>query len=299
VLKIPDSLWQSYVYGSLLAGSALRGCIVMVIAPSKASAPSSAAPTLARAHGLFSALVYVKNGLADAIAAESGYLLIGLYNPQVGVGDLRGRLVQSWETNASTVLGEIDPPTENTQAVFDSLDIILEEAGYEAPTYLAAGDTTEQAKLHLKANLFLSRAAWDALDDRAEWGPVTREYIRYLAAQTGPPEDRPDVRETPEGLAVAAKALVAAVVRDADPELRRQAIAYLTVGSANMDYRSMVMDGEVMITATGWSTIGGLMDFFILEGLTVWIDDQESLDALLPPPSGLARSIANLMKLAL
>ena len=25
-----------------------------------------------------------------------------------------------------------------------------------------------------------------ALDERPEWGPVFREYIRYLAAQTGP-----------------------------------------------------------------------------------------------------------------
>jgi phosphatidylserine/phosphatidylglycerophosphate/cardiolipin synthase-like enzyme len=226
-------------------------------------------------------------------------LLVGLYNPQVGVGDLRGRLLQAWETNASSVLGEIDPPTEHTQAVFDSLDIILEEAGYEAPTYLAAGDTMEQAKLHLKANLFLSRVAWDALVDRAEWGPVLREYIHYLAAQTGPPEDRIDVRETPEGLVEAGKALIAGVYRDADPELRGQGMAYLTVGSANMDYRSMVMDGEVMITVTGWSTIAGIMDFFILEGLTEWIDDQETLDQLLPPPSGFMRSIANLIKLAL
>src|SRR5262245_1993433 len=49
LIKIPDSLWQSWLYASLLAGSALRGCKVLIIAPSLASAPSAAPPTMARA----------------------------------------------------------------------------------------------------------------------------------------------------------------------------------------------------------------------------------------------------------
>ncbi len=76
-------------------------------------------------------------------------------------------------------------------------------------------------------------------------------------------------------------------------------MAFLTVGSANMDYRSMVMDGEVMVTVTGWEALSGLIDFLILPGLTEWIETQERLDELLPPPSGFNRKVANLIKVML
>jgi hypothetical protein len=58
ILRVPDSLWQTYLYASMLAGSALRGCHVLVVAPALETAPSSAPPTMARAHGVLSALVY-------------------------------------------------------------------------------------------------------------------------------------------------------------------------------------------------------------------------------------------------
>ena len=70
VLNVPDSLWQSYVYASLLAGSALRGCRVMVVAPTQDSAPSAAAPTLARAHGLMGRLIVFSNAMQAPIAAQ-------------------------------------------------------------------------------------------------------------------------------------------------------------------------------------------------------------------------------------
>ncbi len=42
-----------------------------------------------------------------------------------------------------------------------------------------------------------------------------------------------------------------------------------------------------------------VIDFLVLPGLTEWIDTQERLNELLPPPSGFNRSIANLIKLML
>ncbi len=76
-------------------------------------------------------------------------------------------------------------------------------------------------------------------------------------------------------------------------------MAYMTVGSTNMNYRSMIMDGEVQILVTQWQTLMGLMDFTIIEGLTEWIETQERLDELLPPPSGMTKWMANLLRLAL
>ena len=60
----------------------------------------------------------------------------------------------------------------------------------------------------------------------------------------------------------------------------------------------MVMDGETMLTLTGLSSLAGVIDFTMLEGLTAWIDAQAELDALLPPPGGLTRKMADLRKLA-
>ncbi len=299
LLKIPDSLWQSYVYASLLAGSALRGCKVLVYAPSLASAPSSAGPTMARAHGLFSALVYLRSQLAAQFAAAGGVLGVGLYAPRSGVGDLRGRVTQAREVREKAPwLGELYPGNPATQAVLHSLETILDEAGYEKE-YLVESDSTQSPKLHLKANFFISGEAWERLYALPEWGPLIREYLLYLARQAGPADERLDVREVPATLTAAAKNLIGAMVASTSEQERERWIAYLTVGSANMDYRSMVMDGEVMVTVSGWNSITGLIDFLLLIGLSEWIDDQEQLDGLLPPPGGTTRKIANLMKLAL
>ena len=302
LLKIPDSLWQSYIYASLLTGSALRGCKVLIFAPAQASAPSAAAPTMARAHGLLSALVYLDNQLEDEFQAEGGLLKIGLYAPRVGVGDLRGRIAQARDTRA-TFLDDLYPGNPATEAVLDSLDYILEQAGYEAEYLIAAdtiaADTTERPKLHLKANYFISGPAWDALYGRPEWGPVVHEYLVYLARQSGRAGERLDAREPPAGLEAATMELVNGLLADHPIETQQGWISYLTVGSANMDYRSMVMDGEVMVTVTGWNSLAGVLDFQLLVGLCEWIDSQEALDELLPPPSGATRKMANLIKLML
>ena len=83
------------------------------------------------------------------------------------------------------------------------------------------------------------------------------------------------------------------------PAERKELIYYFTVGSTNMDYRSMVMDGEVQILVAGWQALFGYLDFILLPGLCEWIETTEELDALLPPPSGMTRGMAGLMKLTL
>jgi hypothetical protein len=97
----------------------------------------------------------------------------------------------------------------------------------------------------------------------------------------------------------ALKAAVLAALPSLSEEERRQSIAYLTVGSTNMDYRSMVMDGEVQVTVTGWTVLSGVLDFVQLLGLSEWPETQAELDRLLPPVGGMSRKMANLGKLAM
>ncbi|MCL7956412.1 MAG: hypothetical protein M8860_00495 [marine benthic group bacterium] len=297
LLKVPDSLWQNYVYASMLVGSALRGCEVLIMAPALRSAPSAASVTMARAHGLFGALIVMKNGLNQEIETEGGMLKTGLYAPKVGVGDLAGRIRQSREMDEPW-LRELYPENPAIREAVDRMLPELEEVDVSAD-YLVASGVDESPKLHLKANYFITGEVWEILMRMPEWGPLISEYLRYLALQTGPPESRPAGREVPESLVRAVQDLARSLESELTPQQMQRAASFFTVGSTNMDYRSMVMDGEVQITMRGWNSIAGLVDFAFLVGLCEWVDTLEELDALLPPPGGLTRSMANFMKLAL
>jgi phosphatidylserine/phosphatidylglycerophosphate/cardiolipin synthase-like enzyme len=297
LLKIPDSLWQNYVYASMLTGSALRGCQVLIMLPSLNSAPSAASVTMARAHGLFSGVIVLKNGLEEQIESEGGRLKVGLYAPKVGVGDLAGRIRQARDLT-DPWLAEIYVPNPAMRSAVDSAMADLESASLSVD-YLIASDADESPKLHMKANYFITGQVWYTLMSLPEWGPLIYEYLNYLALQTGPAEARAIGREIPEELLAAVGSLADALQADLTDQEAEAGMAYFTVGSTNMDYRSMVMDGEVQITLGGWNSLAGLIDFLFLVGLCDWVDTQEELDALLPPPGGMTRSLANFMKLAL
>ncbi len=295
-LNIGDSLWQSYVYASMLLGSALRGCRVLIIAPSLRSAPSAAGPTMARAHGVLSALLLWRRELDAPISAHGGLLRVGLYTPRVGVGNLAGRIRQAWAARRPW-MDSLMPSNPAVLPVIDSIARALETGPGE--TYLVEADSLEAPKLHLKVNLLLSSPAFAALIQRPEWANVVREYLAYLSRQTGPIKGRPPAEQSPRQLIEALQAALLAAQPYIPSEMWQQTIAYLLVGSTNMDYRSMVLDGEVQVTVTGWTTLLGVLDYVLLVGLSEWPETQAELDRLLPPPSGATRSIANLIRLLL
>ena len=302
VLEVPDSLWQDYLYASLLAGSAQRGCKVLIIAPTKDSAPSGAAPTLARAHGLLGRLIVFSSSMAEQLARQDGLLKVGLYAPQQGVGDLAGRLTQSARALPSWGR-KVYPANPHTSAVVHDAAALLDSVGFHVQ-YLAGDKEQEkiQPKIHLKANFIASGTAWQKLLVRPELAQVLREHIKYLANQAMVAnKDRltADAKDYPQQLKITWRRLIKNLVEDLTPAERRKMIYYFTVGSVNMDYRSMVMDGEVMLLVGGWQSLYGFMDFLLLPGLCEWLETTEQLDVLLPPPGGLTRAMAGLMKLTL
>jgi hypothetical protein len=297
LLNNGDSLWQSYLYASMLVGSALRGCTVFVIAPALRSAPSSGAPAMARAHGVLSALLVWRRELDAPIAARNGLLRVGLYAPQVGVGDLAGRIRQSWYLR----MPWMDSVMQSNPAVrpmADSVARALEAAGTRG-VYLVEADSLDSPKLHMKVNVFIRTGVIRAMVQTPEWVDFVRAYLAYLARQAGPVEGRPPAEQAPARMVAALRAAVLAGLPSLTPEEVRQSIAYLTVGSTNMDYRSMVMDGEVQVTVTGWTVLSGLLDFVQLLGLSEWPETQAELDRLLPPVGGMKKKMANLGKLAM
>ncbi len=300
ILKVPDSLWQSYIYASLLAGSAQRGCKVLVIAPTEDSAPSGAAPTLARAHGLLGRLIEFSTQMEEPLRSQGGLLKVGLYAPQQGVADIAGRTHQA-QNNSPAWIREVYPENAAVQSELENTAAYLDSLGY-AIEYLSQHEEELKPKIHLKANFFASGKAWEKLLIRPELAMVLRGHTQYLANQavTADKESHhPDVRHFPDQMSSAWLALIEGLIADLTPEEREELIYYLCVGSTNLDYRSMVMDGEVMVVVGGWQSLYGFMDFLLLPGLCDWVETTEELDALLPPPSALVRALAGLMKLTL
>ena len=297
---VPDSLWQSYLYASLLAGSAQRGCKVLVIAPTLDSAPSGAAPTLARAHGLMGRLIVYSNEMNASLTAAGGVLKVGLYAPRQGVGDIAGRLAQDSQNRPSWA-HEVYPANPRFYAELQNATALLDSIGY-IEEYLAGEAENTQPKIHLKANFFASGTAWQKMMVRPEMAVVVRNHIRYLASQAtaqAASGQVSEVRAFPQELVTSWIALIEGLVADLSPQEREEIIYYLSVGSTNMDYRSMVMDGEVMVLVGGWQSLYGFMDFMLLPGLCEWLETTEELDALLPPPGAFTRGVAGFMKLSL
>jgi hypothetical protein len=179
VMKVPDSLWQSYLYASLMAGSALRGCRVLVIAPSLSAAPSNGAPQMARANGLMRRLVIFGHDMDDYMIREGGILRVGLYASRLGVGDIAGRMDQivktlkPWRGRVFRFDASVESVATNAGAILDSL--------HYSPAYLMAKDAREHPKLHLKANFFASPLVWDQLLTRPNGG-ILVNYIDSLRA---------------------------------------------------------------------------------------------------------------------
>ncbi|HET6349490.1 MAG TPA: hypothetical protein VFH88_10455 [Candidatus Krumholzibacteria bacterium] len=296
VMKVPDSLWQSYLYASLMAGSSLRGCRSIIIAPTLRSAPSSGAPQMARANGLMKRLVVFGNAMDDYMQREGGILAVGLYSPKQGVGDIAGRVEQAMSLSDPR-LARVSIRNSAVDSVASRVRDILGKINYH-PAYLTPKDSLESPKLHLKANFFASSEVWDGLMSRPEWAGVVDAYIRYLAEQQGTSSSR-DVRAIPEELQQGVRALLDGYFSGLSAEEKERMVAFFTIGSCNMDYRSQVMNGEVMVTLAGARSLIGVLDFLMLEGLCEWPRTPDDVDRLIPPPGWFTRKMSGAVKVAL
>ncbi|MCK5619835.1 MAG: hypothetical protein KAJ17_10560, partial [Candidatus Krumholzibacteria bacterium] len=162
-LYMPDSIWNSFVWGGLVAGASLRGCWVLPVAPAKANAPAAAAPLLSRSAELLGRLVAFQNHMSDEISAAGGKLRVGIYALNFDIGDVVGRTEQFRQT-------VIDDPFFRTVFPFDPavydmvarLDSVLVAEGYHED-YLSEDVDKRLPKLHMKAQFFASKEALETL----------------------------------------------------------------------------------------------------------------------------------------
>jgi hypothetical protein len=172
----------------------------------------------------------------------------------------------------------------------------LEDLGFE-PGYVVEDVGDRKPKLHLKAQLFLNRAAVN-LFRKIDWVEIVRQELANRARQASG-EKYLDLRETWEARQRLFKQEGEKALAETRPEDIEKAAGYLTVGSHNMDYRGMMMDGEVIYVTAGAGLVPGGRDLFMVAGVSTWVDTLEELEALVPAYSEWQRRVGRFIKYAL
>jgi hypothetical protein len=293
----------------MLTGNALRGGRVFVISPALENAPSAGFPQMSRAQEIFAQMILIQRMLGDELAAVDGSLHTGVYAVDLDVGDLAGRTALYYDNLLTSPLvpaffgitAEENPARWSEYVALNrraKAQVLgrLAELGFE-PGYAVEDVALRKPKLHLKAQIFLNGAALN-LFKQVDLMKIVEETMVQRARQVQG-EEYVDIREawkTSSRLWEEAGRKVRAKAR---PEDMEKATGYLTVGSHNMDYRGMMMDGEVLYVTASGGLIPGLRDLFVIAGISSWIDDLEELEKLIPAYSEWQRRVGRYIKYAL
>ena len=285
---IPDGFWNAPFWGGMLAGAALRGCEVLVIAPSPQNSTFSGAfPLLSMANELFTQLFLIQDELQEELQMAGGMLKLGIYNRDSLLGTLQLYEELSTGVKSYPFLTRIFPFSTDIYQEFADVPEEIKQLEFE-PGYYADDAVDRKTKLHLKMNFFLSREASRMLSVPG-WREVFRQYLLYRMKFLQEKENYVDIKDIPPALQEAFSRVMHNYWTELSEEQQQRAMAYMTIGSQNHDYRGFMLDGEVVCAVSGVDTFAAVIDFFFLSGITTWIEDLETLEELLPSYSGWRR----------
>jgi hypothetical protein len=298
-MYIPDSLWNSPLWGGMLVGAALRGCKVFAIAPSWANAPSAGIPQMSRANEVFRRLLLLRKRLRQEIEQAGGMLEIGLYDTDVAVNDAVG----STELLTRAIreipwFREIFPFHPDVWAWLERGVQELTELGFE-PQTLVRDVEERKPKLHFKSQFFGSPESIDTLIPRPEWLPVLREFSNSMLEQVASGDRYIDVKAVRAAMQEDLQELGERWWSELSATERERVIQYLLTGSQNQDYRGKIMDGEVTFVVSHMGAILGYLDFVGLMASTTWLHTVEDMEPLLPTQSETWRAIGRFIRNAL
>jgi hypothetical protein len=298
LILVPDGYWNTPFWGGMLAGAALRGCQVLVITPRPENATfSNAFLLLSRSQELFSRLIMVQNELRDELKAVGGMLKTGVYAQDSDVHGL-GAVEEFLEgIRNAPFLKEVFPFAPGVYTALEDVLKELKSQGFK-PSYYAEDAEERKPKLHMKINVLVSESIQDLLAQPG-WEDIFRAYFSYRAEFTAREHRESDVKETPEALRDAFDQTLESFWSTLSQEEQERSMAYLLIGSQNHNYRSMIMDAEVACVVSGADSLEALVDFFFLAGVSVWPDDLETLEKLLPEHKGWKRRLGRYIVKAL
>jgi hypothetical protein len=223
----------------------------------------------------------------------------GLYHASVQVHDLEFRLYglqHSLQRHA--FLRELYPSLHRTFQDPAAAGIELPPADPSGEAPPPGADPGMFAKLHFKGFLYISAEAWTRLMAGEALVAGLNVYLDERSRQLRDGANAPE-SVMAEALHVIGAELINPILGDVTDEERDRWAFFLQIGSPNMDYRSMLLDGEVALLVSGWTSLYGALDFLLLSGLVAWVEDQAEIDALLPPPTRLRRAVTRWIRLAI
>ena len=187
VIIVPDGLWLESRWAGMLAGAALRGCRVFIVAPALANAPSAGFPQMSRIQEVMLRLLEVRHEFTNEIKKAGGELRVGLYTAKEDVNDIvqQSRAVRAG-MDRYPWLHDLVPLAPSVLAVLDSAPAVLERKGYR-PFELGRDEVPRLPQLHRKTQFFADSAALARLASRPEWREVAIQAIiaRALQAERG------------------------------------------------------------------------------------------------------------------
>jgi hypothetical protein len=283
---IPDGFWNSPFWGGMVAGAALRGCRMLTIAPSPENSTfTGAKPLQSREQELMARQVIIQQTLRAELDAVGGMLKTGVYNRQAFLGDPVATIDETLAgLRANPFLQDLFPFQPEVYRVFETMRDEAQASGFHT-VYYNDDTVPRKPKLHIKINYFMSKEV-QAFMALPGWDRITRDYMRYREKIVSEAARDVDVTKIPEQMREEFQNAFFTFWDALSEEQQQQAMAFMTLGSQNHNYRSMILDGEVVCLVSGMATLNALLDMFALAGITTWVEDLESLEALLPAYTG-------------
>jgi hypothetical protein len=248
---------------------------------------------------LFTRFLIIQDQMEDEIDSAGGLFRVGIYNVEHGVGDLRGQT-----QNIHRMLAQQDgmrkvfPFDSSVVGLLGEMSARLAEEGF-APSYMVGAGSDRKPQLHSKTQFFASSLGIETVVPLPGWRNIMEKYLAERARQVTHAGGPVDAKELRAAMVADVAALYGEWLQRVPAADRGNAVFYLTLGSHNQDYRSMVMDGEdLLVVGRIWSLVG-FLDFVSLMGQVTWLENQAQLEALIPAQTGFWRWFGRFMKLAL
>jgi hypothetical protein len=296
VIKIPDSLWNGTFWGSALLGCALRGGRVLVITPAFANAPARSFGSIARSRELLWRFLAASRVLHEELSRHSGFVKVGLFNSALPVTNIPAKVLGVRNTlREHAWLHRLFnfPPS-----VYEGLEALATQyaAVPMSPPDSNDFESRPRPQLHMKANFFASREAWEVMA-REDWVTFTREYVPRRMTQVAARDAAVgSFGPNPDALIDVGSDVVNAWYAALPDSVRARVIFISLLGSANQNDRSFLSDGEVVLALSNWPPVIPYLDLLSIIGQSTWVETPEELDALLPRRGALLTRVAHWFK---
>lgn len=297
LLLIPDSIWTSDYWASVLVAAALRGLNVYVMAPSQECAPSDAPPTLELMRQALATMMRSIDVLGSEMEQAGGSLHVGVFDSNYDVCNALDRAEAFLRMDNSPIFAEsgftFGPSIR--QAFAEEAERLA--ARSDSVVHLTEYGEDRKTKFHQKTQFLATKEGLEILK-RPEWSTFLEKYLEYHRNRCQDPERNirgicPDwLRTTGDTSSVPLVQSFEEGLAALDPSSLERVAYFVTVGSQNQDRRSMLLDGEVMVTVAGYESLVTLLDFAFYLNVAHWLKTGEDVNEFYPRGGGVLKTIA-------